>query len=71
MIIVNKKMDRTSIVGDTIDYVKDLQERIHKLKEEVDTEAESNHMNLMASSNEDTNEVIPISPTKVCLIINL
>ncbi|WOH10237.1 hypothetical protein DCAR_0729703 [Daucus carota subsp. sativus] len=58
------KMDRTSIVGDTIDYVKDLQERIHKLKEEVDTEAESNHMNLMASSNEDTNEVIPISPTK-------
>lgn len=64
-------MDRTSIVGDTIDYVKDLQERIHKLKEEVDTEAESNPMNLMASSNEDTNEVIPISPTKVYLIINL
>ncbi|KAK1351656.1 Transcription factor bHLH93 [Heracleum sosnowskyi] len=58
------KMDRTSIVGDTIDYVKDLQEKIHKLKEEVDTEWESNQMNMVGSLNENTNEVIPKSPSK-------
>lgn len=30
------KMDRTSIVGDAIDYMKELLERIHNLQEEID-----------------------------------
>lgn len=55
------KMDRTSIVGDTIDYVKDLQEKIHKLEEELDTKGE---MNLVGSFNENTSEAIPKSPSK-------
>lgn len=58
------KMDRTSIVGDTIDYVKDLQEKIHKLKGEIDAEAENNQMNLVGSLNENKNEVYPKSPSK-------
>lgn len=57
-------MDRTSIVGDTIDYVKDLQEKIHKLEEELDTKGE---MNLVGSFNENTSEAIPKSPSKVSL----
>ncbi|CAM8942977.1 unnamed protein product [Rhodiola kirilowii] len=32
------KMDRTSIVGDTIDYMKELLERIQRLQEELDLE---------------------------------
>lgn len=67
---MNKKMDRTSIVGDTIDYVKDLQEKIHKLKGELDTEGESNEMNFVGFLNENTNEAIPRSPSKVSLILD-
>ncbi|KMS99614.1 hypothetical protein BVRB_1g021850 [Beta vulgaris subsp. vulgaris] len=40
------KMDRTSILGDTIDYMKELLERINKLQEEVDLG--SNQLNLMS-----------------------
>ncbi|KAL8117864.1 hypothetical protein AgCh_015671 [Apium graveolens] len=58
------KMDRTSIVGDTIDYVKDLQEKIHKLQEELDTEGEGNKLNLVGSFNDNTYEAIPKSPSK-------
>ncbi|GLU20205.1 hypothetical protein SLE2022_364160 [Rubroshorea leprosula] len=39
------KMDRTSILGDTIDYMKELLERINKLQEEG-TELGSDQMNL-------------------------
>ncbi|PSR99968.1 Transcription factor bHLH93 like [Actinidia chinensis var. chinensis] len=39
------KMDRTSILGDTIDYMKELLERIHNLQEEK--ELSSDHLNLM------------------------
>lgn len=63
-------MDRTSIVGDTIDYVKDLQEKIHKIKEELDAEGESIKMNMVGSFNDNTNEAIPRSPSKVSLISN-
>ncbi|CAK9320526.1 unnamed protein product [Citrullus colocynthis] len=38
------KMDRTSILGDTIDYVKELIERINNLKEEEEIGLDSNHV---------------------------
>ncbi|XP_022963425.1 transcription factor bHLH93 [Cucurbita moschata] len=48
------KMDRTSILGDTIDYVKELLERIKNLKEE-----DSNHASLNGISKErKSNEVL-------------
>ncbi|KAH6825795.1 beta HLH protein 93 [Perilla frutescens var. hirtella] len=34
------KMDRTSILGDTIDYMRELLDKIHKLREEEEEEAE-------------------------------
>lgn len=41
-------MDRTSILGDTIDYTKELLARIKSLQEEVDlSEDSSNHLNLL------------------------
>lgn len=40
-------MDRTSILGDTIDYMKELLERINNLQQEIDHEAGSNHLNMM------------------------
>lgn len=30
-------MDRTSILGDTIDYMKELLEKIHKLRDEIES----------------------------------
>ena len=44
-------MDRTSILGDTIDYMKELLERIGKLQEER-TEEGINQINLMGKSKE-------------------
>ncbi|PON59641.1 Basic helix-loop-helix transcription factor [Parasponia andersonii] len=40
------KMDRTSILGDTIDYMKELLERINNLQQEI--EASSTHVNEMS-----------------------
>jgi hypothetical protein len=34
-----EQMDRTSILGDTIDYMKELLERIKQLQEEIEQEA--------------------------------
>ncbi|XP_020204795.1 transcription factor bHLH93 [Cajanus cajan] len=45
------KMDRTSILGDTIDYMKELLERIGKLQEEEGEEGTS-QMNLLGFSKE-------------------
>ncbi|KAJ8765780.1 hypothetical protein K2173_014902 [Erythroxylum novogranatense] len=52
------KMDRTSILGDTIDYMKELLERINKLQEEGDEEG-SDQMNLLTNLKEQKpNEVL-------------
>lgn len=45
-------MDRTSILGDTIDYVKELLERINNLKEEEEVGVDSNHRSLNGISKE-------------------
>ncbi|KAL8249995.1 hypothetical protein R6Q59_033688 [Mikania micrantha] len=45
------KMDRTSILGDTIDYMKELMEKIQDLKEQ-DSESGVDHMNLVGSFKE-------------------
>ncbi|KAG8369166.1 hypothetical protein BUALT_Bualt15G0123000 [Buddleja alternifolia] len=44
------KMDRTSILGDTIDYMKELLERINNLQEEMDVG--SNQLSLMTIFND-------------------
>ncbi|KAI4328096.1 hypothetical protein L6164_020482 [Bauhinia variegata] len=46
------KMDRTSILGDTIDYMKELLERIGKLQEEEEAGESSNQINLLGISKE-------------------
>ncbi|KAI3777224.1 hypothetical protein L1987_47022 [Smallanthus sonchifolius] len=45
------KMDRTSILGDTIDYVKELLEKIQDLKEQ-DVDSDMDHMKLVGSVKE-------------------
>ncbi|WJX56049.1 hypothetical protein P8452_41745 [Trifolium repens] len=51
-------MDRTSILGDTIDCMKELLERISKLQEEMDEEG-TNQINLLGISKElKPNEVM-------------
>ena len=46
-------MDRTSILGDTIDYMKELLERIKLLQEEMEIESDSpNMLGLFRDSNE-------------------
>ncbi|KDP32159.1 hypothetical protein JCGZ_12620 [Jatropha curcas] len=55
------KMDRTSILGDTIDYMKELLERINKLQggeEEEESEEGTNEMNLITNLKE-------LKPTEV------
>nr|GMC56229.1 transcription factor bHLH93-like [Ipomoea batatas] len=51
------KMDRTSILGDTIDYMKELLERINNLQEEM--EMGKNELSLMSIfKNEKPNEMV-------------
>ncbi|XP_019152597.1 PREDICTED: transcription factor bHLH93-like [Ipomoea nil] len=51
------KMDRTSILGDTIDYMKELLERINNLQEEM--ELGTNDLSLMSIfKNEKPNEMV-------------
>ncbi|KAL5556668.1 hypothetical protein UlMin_038904 [Ulmus minor] len=58
------KMDRTSILGDTIDYMKELLERINKLQEEGMEEGKS-QINLLGLSKElKPNEVLPRNSPK-------
>lgn len=60
-------MDRTAILGDTIDYMKELLERINKLKEES-MEEDENQVSLMGSINTmelKPNEVVVRNSPKV------
>lgn len=60
-----EQMDRTSILGDTIDYMKELLEKIHNLQEE-EMEENKNQMN-MTEIFKDTkpNEVLVRNSPKV------
>nr|WIE96150.1 basic helix-loop-helix transcription factor [Loropetalum chinense var. rubrum] len=56
------KMDRTSILGDTIDYMKELLERIHSLQEEMEV-GSSNQLDLMNVFKDlKPNELVRNSP---------
>lgn len=58
-------MDRTSILGDTIDYMKELLEKVGKLQEEV-TEEGTNQIHLLGISKElKPNEVMVRNSPKV------
>lgn len=58
-------MDRTSILGDTIDYMKELIERIGKLQE--DMEEGTDQINLLGISKElKPNDVMVRNSPKVC-----
>ena len=61
-------MDRTSILGDTIDYMKELLERIGKLQEEEEeTEEGKNEIKILGISKElKPNEVMARNSPKVC-----
>jgi len=62
------KMDRTSILGDTIDYMKELLERISKLQEEMEEDG-TNQINLLGISKElKPNEVMVRNSPKVWFI---
>jgi hypothetical protein len=60
-------MDRTSILGDTIDYVKELTERIKTLEEEIGaTPEELNLLNAGKNFFGDSNDDVPMrKSTKV------
>lgn len=61
-------MDRTSILGDTIDYMKELLERIKQLQEEMEVESDS--PNLLGLFR-DSNEMLVRNSPKVWLIFIL
>ncbi|XP_057503983.1 transcription factor bHLH93-like [Actinidia eriantha] len=53
------KMDRTSILGDTIDYMKDLLERINNLQEEIEVGSSNDELKLMSICKDlEPNEVL-------------
>ena len=58
-------MDKTSILGDTIDYMKELLDRINKLQED-ETKVGRNQVSLMSNLKElKPNEVLVRNSTKV------
>ena len=62
-------MDRTSILGDTIDYMKELLERISKLQEEG-IEDGNNQINLLGISKElKPSEVLVRNSPKVYICV--
>lgn len=59
------KMDRTSILGDTIDYVKELTERIKVLEEEMGASPEDlDLLNTLKDSSSNSNEMMVRNSTK-------
>lgn len=61
-------MDRTSILGDTIDYMKELLERINNLQEENETDSNDHHQLSLTSIFKDVkpNEALVRNSPKVC-----
>ena len=60
-------MDRTSILGDTIDYMKELLERINNLQEE--NEVNSSQLNLLGILKDlKPNEIMVRNSPKVCFL---
>lgn len=60
------QMDRTSILGDTIDYMKELLERISKLQEEGMEESSNDQINILGISKDlKPNEVLVRNSPKV------
>lgn len=59
-------MDRTSILGDTIDYLKDLQQKIDNLKAQ-DVEFDSKSLNMIRNDKElkMSDQAQPTNPPKV------
>jgi prefoldin subunit 5 len=65
-------MDRTSILGDTIDYVKELTERIKVLEEEIGASPEDlNLLNTLKGSPNTSNEMMVRNSTKVYIYARL
>lgn len=63
-------MDRTSILGDTIDYVKELSERIKSLQEEI--EVGTDQPNLLDTFDRvNPNEKLPRNTPKVTSLFKL
>lgn len=60
------QMDRTSILGDTIDYMKELLEKINKMQQEVEVE-DSNMMGIFKESKQ--NEILVRNSPKVLLYL--
>lgn len=58
-------MDRTSILGDTIDYMKELLERINKLQEEEETELGANQLLIGNFTELKSNEALVRNSPKV------
>lgn len=64
-------MDRTSILGDTIDYMKELVEKVEKLQEEMEAKegGDHNQITLLGISKEvKPNEVTVRNSPKVYMI---
>lgn len=65
-------MDRTSILGDTIDYVKELLDKINRLREENEMEDEIKDLNFMGNFKElKPYEGFVRNPPKVRIILYL
>jgi hypothetical protein len=61
------QMDRTSILGDTIDYVNELTERIKVLEDEIgDSPEDLNLLNNLNGSSNNNNKMMMRNDTKVC-----
>ncbi|KAK4346722.1 hypothetical protein RND71_033061 [Anisodus tanguticus] len=59
------KMDRTSILGDTINYVKELLDKIHRLRQDCEMEDEIKDIKLMGNFKElKPNEAVVRNPPK-------
>lgn len=55
-------MDRTSILGDTIDYLKDLLQRINTLQKEEPKVGTNNQLSLMTELNPNHQVLVRNSP---------